>query len=176
MAITKRQMLFVPEVNPTSFVFFFEKGSSGMSWSIRDYSIANRVRTNRPRDLNQTADYFLQKARYACNAPAHNTNDRSFWHKHTLELNDKYGLAVAAAPPNEVLAKAATQSGDSYPVLALDEVMSLPKGRKAQDMERILHPAASEDWVTWKFFQILLKRGPADWWNWIVQTARQRKA
>jgi len=34
MAFKKRRMMFLPEVNPNSFIFFFEKGNSGTSWSI----------------------------------------------------------------------------------------------------------------------------------------------
>lgn len=174
MTFKKRQMLFIPEVNPASFVFFFERGNSGTSWSIRDYSIANRMRTYRPGDFNQTADYFFQKAQFAFNAPTQDTNDLAFWHKYTLELNGKYSLGETAAPPAKVLAGATAQSRNSYPVLALDKLMALPKGRKSQDMERILHAANSEDWVTWNFFQVLLRQCPAHWWNCMVQVARQR--
>jgi hypothetical protein len=50
MAFKKRRMMFIPEVNPSLFVFFFERGNSGTSWSIRDYSIRNRVKEYGPRD------------------------------------------------------------------------------------------------------------------------------
>jgi hypothetical protein len=50
MAFKKRRMMFIPEVNSSSFVFFFERGNSGTSWSIRDYSIRNRVKEYGPRD------------------------------------------------------------------------------------------------------------------------------
>ena len=33
----KRQLVYVPEIHPTSFVLLFEKGTRGLSWSIRDY-------------------------------------------------------------------------------------------------------------------------------------------
>jgi hypothetical protein len=174
MAFTKRQMLFVPEVNPTSFVFFFEKGNSGMSWSIRDYSIGNRVRVYRPGDFQWTADDIFQKARYAFNAPAHQTDDLAFWHKQTVELNQRHGLGSQALRPAPVLAIEAQASTNSFPVLDLEELMTLPKGRKSQDMDRILHSASSEDWVTWNFFQVLLRQCPANWWNWIVQAAMRR--
>ena len=39
----KRQMILQPEVNPISLLLFFERGNSGASWSIRDYSVPNRV-------------------------------------------------------------------------------------------------------------------------------------
>lgn len=174
MSVTKRQMLLVPEVNPTSFLFFFERGSSGASWSIRDYSIANRVKTYRPGDFQQAADYFFQKARYAFNAPAHDTNDLAYWHRYTMNLNQKYGLAVTISKSEQVLAVAASRSGNSYPILARDELLRLPKGRKAQDVERILHSAQSEDWVTWNFFRVLLRGCPANWWNRVLQDARRR--
>src|SRR5271165_2816839 len=174
MAFTKRQMLLVPEVNPTSFVFFFERGSSGMSWSIRDYSIANRFKIYRPGDFQQTADYFFQKARYAFNAPAHDTNDFAFWHKYTVDLNQQHGLTATIPKSEQVLAVVASRSGNSYPILSLEELLRLPKGRKTQDIERILHSAQSEDWVTWNFFQILLRECPANWWKRILQDARQR--
>jgi hypothetical protein len=48
-----------------SFVFFFERGNSGTSWSIRDYSIADPVRVYRPGDFPWPADDILNKARYA---------------------------------------------------------------------------------------------------------------
>jgi len=174
MAFTKRQMILVPEVNAASFVFFFEKGNSGMSWSIRDYSIANRVRTFRPGDYQHTADYFFQNARYAYNAPAHDTNDLAFWHKYTAELNQKAGLGTVIPQRAGVLATAASQSGNSYPVLDLDELLRSAKGSKAQDMERILHSASSEDWVTWNFFRLLLRENPPQWWKLISQIARHR--
>ena len=49
-AMKKRQMILIPQVNPSSFVFFYEMGNSGSSWSIRDYSnstLGEEVRSNR---------------------------------------------------------------------------------------------------------------------------------
>jgi hypothetical protein len=51
VGFSKRRMLFLPEVNPKSFVFFYDRGSSGTSWSIRDYSIRNRVKKYSPHDF-----------------------------------------------------------------------------------------------------------------------------
>jgi len=97
MEFKKRQMLLLPEVNPNSFVFFFERGNSGASWSIRDYSIGNHVAVYRPGDFPWTADEIFQKARHALNAPTHHTEDLAFWHKHTIELNNQYGANTAAS-------------------------------------------------------------------------------
>jgi hypothetical protein len=184
MEFTKRQMLLLPEVNPTSFVFFFERGKSGASWSIRDYSIGNHVRVYRPGDFPWTADEIFQKAKHAFNAPTHHTEDLAFWHKHTIELNNKCGVNTAGsslttsgtqfARSSSTLQTAATPSKSSFPILNLGQLLDQPKGRKSPDMERILHSPNSEDWVTWNFFQVLLQQCPSEWWAHFVGAARQR--
>ena len=62
----------------------------------------------------------------------------------------------------------------SFPVLNLPELTDSPKGRKPQDMERILHSRNSEDWVTWNFFQIMFRQYPKGWWGHIVTAAQRR--
>jgi hypothetical protein len=180
----KRRMMFIPEVNPTSFVFFFEKGTSGTSWSIRDYSIRNCVRERGPRDFHGTADEIHQKAQYSFDAPTVSTDDLVFWHKQTEELNTRYlgkpapAPAVVVVPPAKPAGStnhpAPASSSDAIPVLNLLQLLALPKGGKAQDMERILHSPNSEDWVTWNFFQVLLKQYPSGWWGHIVSAVRRR--
>src|ERR1039458_682619 len=59
---TKRQMVLVPEINPRSFLFFFEKGATGFSYSLRDYSIPNHVTERRARDFGWSADEVRRKA------------------------------------------------------------------------------------------------------------------
>jgi hypothetical protein len=180
----KRRMIFIPEVNPKSFVFFFERGNSGTSWSIRDYSIRSCVRERGPRDFHWTTDEIHLKAQYSFDAPTVSTDDLAFWHKQTEELNNRYlgnpapTPTVVEAPPAR-LAAAADQpapvtKGDAIPILNLPQLLGLPKGRKTQDMERILHSRNSEDWVTWSFFQILLKQYPSGWWGHLVSAARRR--
>jgi hypothetical protein len=67
------------------------------------------------------------------------------------------------------------QIGDrAFPILNLPELLSLPKGHKPHEMERILHHPNSEDWVTWNFFQILFLQYPKDWWGHFIGTARRR--
>jgi len=183
----KRRMMFIPEVNPSSFIFFFESGNSGASWSIRDYSIKNRVKESRQPDFpGWTADEVHLKAQYSFDAPTVQTSDLAFWHKKTDEFNRRYLGKTAAAPvvvvvPPARVAGAASQpapnrSGESFPILNLQQLLELPKGRKAQDMERILHSPNSEDWVTWNFFQILLMQYPSGWWGHIVSAARRRNS
>jgi hypothetical protein len=182
----KRRMIFIPELNPKSFVFFFERGNSGASWSIRDYSIRNRVKEFGPRDFRWNADDICLKADQSFDAPTHHTGDLAFWHQHTSECNARYlgcvevappaAAAVALAPVSSTVRVVVVPPSKEIPVLNLEQLQDLPKGRKAQDMDRILHSPNSEDWVTWNFFQILLKQFPSGWWGHIVSAARRRNS
>jgi hypothetical protein len=189
MAFKKRRMMFVPEVDSRSFVFFFERGNSGTSWSIRDYSIRNRVREFGPHDFRwaRTADDIHQKAQHSLDAPTHHTDDLAFWHEHTLECNRLYlgntsapTAPIPAAPPvvsaHPEAQFAAPPSNGAFPVLNLQQLLDLPKGRKPRDMNQILHSPNSEDWVTWNFFQVMLGQYPSGWWGHLISAARRRNA
>ena len=99
MGLRKRQMLFVPEVNPTSFVFFFEKGDSGLSWSIRDYSEKGAPKQYGRSNFPWTADQVREKAKYSFDAPAVDTNENDYWHERTCEYNKTYLPGTAETAP-----------------------------------------------------------------------------
>jgi len=168
----KRQMMLIPEINPRSFVFFFERGESGRSWSIRDYSVENRLKEYRPTDFPWTADDIHQRARHSFDAPTHPTQDLAFWHRHTLECNRRIPGSTTAPPPPPPVS--ASVRREAFPILNLPQLLELPKGRKPQDMDRILYSANSEDWVTWNFFQLLRMQYPNDWWARVLSVARSR--
>ena len=65
-------MVLVPEINPGSFLFFFEKGTTGFSYSLRDYSIHNHVTERRARDFGWTADEVRRKATHILDGPREN--------------------------------------------------------------------------------------------------------
>jgi len=65
----KRQMVHVQEINPRSFLFFFEKGSTGFSYSLRDFSVPNHVTERYASDFGWTADEIRQKATHICAVP-----------------------------------------------------------------------------------------------------------
>jgi len=90
MAFKKRRMMFLPEVNPNSFIFFFEKGNSGTSWSIRDYSVRNRVKEYGPRHFHWTADEVHERAVHSIDAPTVSTDNLAYWHDFTLKCNEQY--------------------------------------------------------------------------------------
>ena len=178
MAFKKRRMIFIPDVHPRSFVFFFERGNSGASWSIRDYSVRNRVKEYGPRDFRWSADEIHHKAQHSLDAPTHHTDDLTFWHQHTNECNERYLGSLSSTPPvptaTQTRPQSAPLSNGVIPVLNLQQLLDLPKGRKPQDMERILHSPNSEDWVTWNFFQLMLGQYPDGWWGHILGAALRR--
>jgi hypothetical protein len=105
----KRQMLFVPDLNPSSFVFFYEKGETGLSWSIRDYSVEGAVKLYRPKQLRwKTADEVRASAQHELPAPRVGTDNLAFWYAHTRSCNSQLpGVVQAevnptAAPPATV--------------------------------------------------------------------------
>jgi hypothetical protein len=184
MKSKKRQMLLIPEVT-TSFVYFYERGDSGTSWSMRDYSIENQVphRYDREDYPSWTADDILNKALHAENArrpteQLESTENIKHWHKRTVELNRKYGVSLAASNPamTEVLLASPTLETaplliGNIPILNREKLLALLSKRGD---DRILHSPNSEDWVTWNFFQILLAEHPSGWWNHILGAARGR--
>lgn len=185
MAFKKRRMMFIPRVNPKSFVFFFEKGNSGASWSIRDYSIKHRLRQYGPHEFPWSADEIHEMAEHSLDAPTVSTDNLTFWYEHTCECNKRHLGATSASNPSPPVGTASTSPtrtpppttdppNGSFPVLNLQQLLDAPKGRKGQDMERLLHSPNSEDWVTWNFFQVLFKQYPSGWWGHFISAARRR--
>jgi hypothetical protein len=125
MGFKKRQMVFVPEVNPTSFVLFFEKGDTGLSWSIHDYSEpgVGKPKLSRRSDYGWTADELREKARYSFDAPTVGTDLYDYWHDLTSKYNKQY------LPPSPKPA---------LPTESTPTTISTPTRIKAER----LHPAA----------------------------------
>jgi hypothetical protein len=88
----KRQMVVLPEVNANSFLLFFEKGASGNSWSLRDYSVPNRVQERHGREFGWSASEVRRKARFLFDAPTENTGNVNFWHGYTCASMSRSSL------------------------------------------------------------------------------------
>lgn len=177
----RRQMIFAPTVNPNSFVFFFQKGDDGNSWSIRDYSIPHSTANPRyAHDFNFSVDDLWGKVVQHFDAPTHSTNDLSFWHQHTLELNRTYleGLVgsviihAAAETLTSQRVRPAVQARPAFPIINRAKLDRHPKSRKPQDLNRMLFSNASEDWVTWTAFGLLESVAADAWWADLVALAK----
>ena len=82
-----RWLIYVPEINPGSFVFFYFKGASGRSWSIREYlGPAPSVRYAKDFPAAWTPEVVLDMADregcFAVSAPTVDTNDIGYWREH----------------------------------------------------------------------------------------------
>lgn len=154
-------MILVPEINSQSFVFFYEKGTTGYSYSTRDYSKSHHVTERYARDYASSADEIRQKALYIYDAPYLDVKRLAEWHSYTAGLNRLHGLeetvnggaALSEAPEAKI-------GHGQFPMLNVERFSSLPKAAKTGDVHRILDSPQSEDWVTWNLLNLLLKSRP----------------
>jgi hypothetical protein len=120
MNIKKRRMIFIPEVNPKSFVFFFEKGETGRSWSVRDYSVEHIVQRFGPDDLPWTAQEIQERTVLSIDAPAVRTEDLAFWFDHTRKCNELHlegsDLVQKFQPPSPLATPKANNSATAVRV------------------------------------------------------------
>jgi hypothetical protein len=176
----RRQMIYAPEINLDTFLFFFQKGDVGNSWSIRDYSVPNRAAGARyAHEFGFSLDDLWSKVVQNFDAPTHPTTDLSFWHRHTEELNRAHlrgraGSSILAVcdTPTTRTARLNGVSREPFPIMDRDRFDRHPKARKIQDRERMLYSNASEDWVTWTAFRLLEKYAPTTWWPDLVELAK----
>jgi hypothetical protein len=173
----KRKLILCPDINSSSFVLLFEKGTSGASWSVRDYSEPERVAIRYAREFTFDLDGLFERTIQAIDAPAIPTNDIHSWHRLTLETNARFGIAKSQNIFPEDLGEHSPpevkRRGEPYVLLDSERLMSLPKARKEEDMRRMLHSPNSEDWVTWNAFAILGKLAPDTWWKHLVHLAQE---
>jgi hypothetical protein len=162
----KRQLIYLPEVNPDTFLLFFEKGDRGSSWSLRDYSRPGRVETRYAQDFGWSAEEVRNKAVQSSDAPVIRTSNLDFWHQTVIAENRRLGRATAGCQ-----SIVAGESDTGFPLLDRRDLMKLPKARKIGDMKRIQKSVNSEDWVTWNFFRLMLRAQPNDWWTTLEERA-----
>src|SRR5438128_8761914 len=114
----KRQMVLIPEINPRSFLFFFEKGTSGYSYCLRDYSAPHQVNPRYARDFGWTADEVRHKATRVYDAPFLDVARLADWHSYTVELNRVHGLSKPTAnAPLQYQSSVAETGSQQFPML-----------------------------------------------------------
>jgi hypothetical protein len=168
----KRQMLFMPDINPTSFLFFYERGATGYSYSVRDYSTVNRVTERYAREFGCTADEMRAKAAQVLDAPYMDTSRLADWHAYTVDLNSRYSLPRTAGLPLHV-ARSEGPAGSLrlFPILNRAALDALPKSAKRGDLRRMFESPQSEDWVTWNLLTLIEQSRPNDWWGHVLASA-----
>jgi hypothetical protein len=179
---SKRRLLYNKRVAPNTFVFFFHRGPSETSWSVRDYSVPGSVGLRYASDFQDAdgriplASEIRAAAECDCPAPVHRTTDIDHWHAAIKARNAEYLAGEWSAPPAATVLIPRTQPTDgtptpSFPILNLPKLMASPKARKRGDIERILHSENSEDYVTWNFFQLLGLVPAESWWPAFLRVA-----
>ena len=163
--MSNRWFLFVPEINPTSFEFFFYRGNTGRSWSLRHYANGRRT-TRKAHEFAWTADQVLAMARrpgnHAVAADPHDVNDIAWYEDWIAKLNSRYlGKETTVIEIDRPPARAPI-GRPSFPIIDLDELLTLPKARKREDLQRVFTSVNSEDYVTWNVIRCLLRRH--QWW------------
>ena len=109
--MSKHWLLYVPEIEPDSFFFFFFKGSTGRSYSVRTYTSATappRLRTQR--DFHYSAEQIMNLARLRESVTEHVVSDSRHWWAHTKRVNDKYLGGGAAESPRTMRRAVSTPS------------------------------------------------------------------
>jgi hypothetical protein len=85
----KRQYVYIPEINPRTFLFFYRKGDS---YSLREYPEKGDVKLSYGESYQYTADQILDLAKFNEDAPTHPVTDKNFWRKKIDKINKKYFL------------------------------------------------------------------------------------
>ena len=82
---SKRRLIYNKRVAVNTFVFFFHKGPSETSWSVRDYSVPGTVGLRYASDFQDAAgriplaSEIRAASEYDFAAPAHPTTDPDHW-------------------------------------------------------------------------------------------------
>ena len=178
----KRQLVYVPEIHPTSFVLLFEKGMTGTSFSVRDYSNSKRASVRYAGELNLTLSAIRERAMRSglmFDAPTVATTDGDYWHPAALLATTGDTCKQSSAAFVSKLIRAWRLQGSNRPGELLSRASGLEKLKnhakwfKRQDQERILRSSRSEDWVTWNAFALLTSTAGSSWWPRLLSLARK---
>lgn len=86
----KRQLIYIPEINPDSFVLLFSKGDSGDSFSIREYPQSGGVRVRYSDSIPFSLNQLFSMVKHGFDADTHWVDDEAFWRANICELNTLY--------------------------------------------------------------------------------------
>ncbi len=147
----RRQLVYIPEIEPTTFLLFFEKRLDSEEWSVRDYQVPGQVRTRYGHEFGWKSTEALARAQFAFPAPVVAAGEGAFWEREIRAKNREYldFLDPERAAANPRL----------FPVLDYAELLRSPKGRRVLELKRLLESPKSEDWLLWNFFHLAARQG-----------------
>ena len=86
----RRQLIYLPQIDPFSFRLFFFRGESGKSYNLRHYPERGGIDILTAKDFPYTASEILAMAKYCYDATTHPTDDEEFWRDKIESLNKKH--------------------------------------------------------------------------------------
>ena len=113
--MTKRRhwMLFVPEIEPAGFVFFFFRGETGRSYSLRRYHDAfGPPKLLTQNDLPYRAEEILALATHQVVAKGHPVVDVAHWREITVDLDRNYLGGKLDRPDAPAAAREVTRASE----------------------------------------------------------------
>lgn len=103
----KRQLVYVPKIEPNTFLFFNYRGDTGRSYSFRDYTVTpDPPRLTYAESYPYSADEILAMATWHFDADRISTKEVGYW-REQIESRNRQFLAKAvnsAARPQSVIA------------------------------------------------------------------------
>jgi hypothetical protein len=100
---SKRTLIFVPQINPSTFLlFYFEGDRASRSYSLRDFSDPRRTAITLyadkfPYTAGEILDLARREGNYCLPARPHRVEDVSFWHSEILKANHQFLSAFKEA-------------------------------------------------------------------------------
>ena len=138
----KRQMIVLPEVNANTFLLFFDKGNTGYSWSLRDYSAPHKGVERYAREFGWSSSeesagrrgLSLTLRPWIQIGWASGTNTQSPTANNMFLPERGYSWRYAASPPQLPEATVANCPVVQFPILNLAAFRALPKASEASGL------------------------------------------
>ena len=87
----RRQLVYVPKIEPNTFLFFYFEGETGRSYSFRDYTVtSNPPKLTYAEAYPYTADEILSMAIWHFDAETISTKDVRYWREQIERMNRKH--------------------------------------------------------------------------------------
>lgn len=87
----KRQLVYVPQIEPNTFLLFYSRGNSGRSYSFRDYTVTvDPPRLTYAEMYPYLADEILAMAKWHFDADEIPTNHVDYWRGQIEALNKRF--------------------------------------------------------------------------------------
>jgi hypothetical protein len=117
--MNRRQLIYVPEIEPNTFLLFYSRGDTGRSYSLRDYTVTlDPPRLTYAEAYQYSADEILLRATRHFDADRVSTKDVGYWREQIASLNQQFLIAGHQEQPHPVQ-QTQTQSNKVGNVLSI---------------------------------------------------------